>query len=163
FDMFVGVRDVVVMHSVCDIIGINPISEPVFRQAAAAVVGMARSMQEAQDRWSGLAIAAAMNANTTPAGDRIRRELAASGLGRAILHANGIGGRAMEGALEEGRFSGVLDFTTTELSGHEFGGMMGSGPDRMEIAGRHALPQVLVPGCIDMLTDGRYDDVAARF
>lgn len=163
FDMFVGVRDVTVMHSVCDIVGINPISEPVFRQAAAAVVGMARAMQQTPDRWSGVAIAATMNGNTTPAVDRIRRQLGASGLELVIFHANGVGGRAMEGAVEEGRFSGVLDFTTTELSGHEFGGMMGSGPDRMEIAGRHALPQVLVPGCIDMLTDGRYDDVAARF
>src|SRR5207253_10727816 len=37
----IGNRDVMVMHSVVDILGINPISQAVFDNAAAAVVGMA--------------------------------------------------------------------------------------------------------------------------
>jgi len=94
---------------------------------------------------------------------RIRTAVAANGVELVIFHANGTGGRAMERAIVEGRFDGVLDFTTTELSGEQFGGMMSSGPDRMEVAGRHGIPQVLVPGCIDMLTDGRYDDVVLRY
>jgi uncharacterized protein (UPF0261 family) len=53
FEMFVGTRDVVVMHSVCDIIGINPISEPVFRQAAGAIVGMVNAAGGFSDGWAG--------------------------------------------------------------------------------------------------------------
>jgi uncharacterized protein (UPF0261 family) len=163
FEMFVGTRDVVVMHSVCDIIGINPISEPVFRQAAGAIVGMVNAAGGFPDGWAGKYVAATMNGNTTEAVSRIRTAVAANGVELVIFHANGTGGRAMERAIVEGRFDGVLDFTTTELSGEQFGGMMSSGPDRMEVAGRHGIPQVLVPGCIDMLTDGRYDDVVRRY
>jgi uncharacterized protein (UPF0261 family) len=104
-----------------------------------------------------------MNGNTTEAVNRIRRLLHPLGVELVVFHANGAGGRAMERAVQDGYFDAVLDFTTTELSGYEFGGMMSSGPDRMEVAGRAGLPQVLVPGCIDMLTDGRYDDVVVRY
>jgi uncharacterized protein (UPF0261 family) len=161
--MFVGTRDVVVMHSVCDIIGINPVSEPVFRQAAGAIVGMVGAASRSSDGWSGRYLAATMNGNTTEAVSRIRSVMSRSGVELVIFHANGTGGRAMERAIGDGRFDGVLDFTTTELSGEKFGGMMGSGPDRMEVAGRRGIPQVLVPGCIDMLTDGRFEDVSLRY
>src|SRR5215212_5651729 len=40
FGMFMGTRDVLVMHSVIDILGINPISTTIFDNAAAAVWGM---------------------------------------------------------------------------------------------------------------------------
>ena len=42
FGPFVGESDVIVMHSVVDILGLNPIARAVFDNAAAAVVGMAR-------------------------------------------------------------------------------------------------------------------------
>src|SRR6266496_4632859 len=40
FGMFMGTRDVLVMHSIIDILGINPISTTVFDNAAAAIWGM---------------------------------------------------------------------------------------------------------------------------
>src|SRR5262245_24083237 len=40
FGPFVGTRDVLVMHSIIDILGINPISTTVFDNAAAAIWGM---------------------------------------------------------------------------------------------------------------------------
>jgi uncharacterized protein (UPF0261 family) len=40
FGMFMGTRDVLVMHSVIDILGLNPISTTIFDNAAAAVWGM---------------------------------------------------------------------------------------------------------------------------
>src|SRR6266496_3155569 len=40
FGPFMGTRDVLVMHSVIDILGLNPISTTIFDNAAAAVWGM---------------------------------------------------------------------------------------------------------------------------
>ncbi len=40
FGMFMGTRDVMVMHSVIDILGLNPISVTIFDNAAAAIWGM---------------------------------------------------------------------------------------------------------------------------
>src|SRR6476659_6698939 len=42
FATFVGIRDVMVMHSIVDILGLNPISRTIFESAAAAVAGMAK-------------------------------------------------------------------------------------------------------------------------
>ncbi len=42
FGPFVGTRDVMVMHSIVDILGLNPISRTVFESAAAAIAGMAK-------------------------------------------------------------------------------------------------------------------------
>ena len=63
-------------------------------------------------------------------------------------------------------FDAVLDFTTTESSFQELGGLNGQrapGPTRMEAAGRMAVPQVLVPGCIDFITTGRYEHAEREF
>ena len=59
-------------------------------------------------------------------------------------------------------FDAVLDFTTTELCFPELGGLMDAGPTRMEAAGRRGCP-VLVPGCIDFITTGRYEDAEREF
>jgi uncharacterized protein (UPF0261 family) len=42
FAPFVGTKDVMVMHSVVDILGLNAVSRPVFMNAAAAIAGMAK-------------------------------------------------------------------------------------------------------------------------
>jgi uncharacterized protein (UPF0261 family) len=57
----------------------------------------------------------------------------------------------------------VLDFTTTELASTEVGGLMDAGPERMEVAGKVGVPQVLVPGCLDLITVGPFEEAAARF
>ena len=43
FAPFVGTKDVLVMHSVVDILGLNPMARSVYDNAAAAIAGMARS------------------------------------------------------------------------------------------------------------------------
>ncbi|HZY41532.1 MAG TPA: Tm-1-like ATP-binding domain-containing protein, partial [Anaerolineae bacterium] len=43
FGTFMGTRDIFVLHSVIDIAGLNPISQTVFDNAAAAAVGMAQA------------------------------------------------------------------------------------------------------------------------
>lgn len=43
FGPFVGIRDVMVMHSIVDILGLNPISTTIFDSAAAAISGMAKA------------------------------------------------------------------------------------------------------------------------
>jgi uncharacterized protein (UPF0261 family) len=99
-----------------------------------------------------------MNGNTTPALMYAKQQLALRGIELVTFHANGTGGRAMEQLAEQGLFQGVLDYTTTELAGEVVGGLMSAGPMRMEVAGRLGLPQVLVPGCLDLITTGRYDE-----
>jgi uncharacterized protein (UPF0261 family) len=161
FSAFVGSADTAVMHSVADIMGINDVTEPVFVEAAGFVAGAVQARRRVttnSGRPHRYLVAASMNGNTTPALMHAKQKLAVRGVELVTFHANGTGGRAMEQLAEQGLFQGVLDYTTTELAGDVVGGLMSAGPMRMEVAGRLGLPQVLVPGCIDLITTGRYDE-----
>lgn len=61
------------------------------------------------------------------------------------FHATGAGGLAMERLVREGHFVGVLDITTTELPDELTGGVLTSGPHRLEAAAsRCDIPQTAV-------------------
>ncbi|ODU07430.1 MAG: hypothetical protein ABS81_01380 [Pseudonocardia sp. SCN 72-86] len=165
FEAYVGIKDVAVLHSVADIIGVNSVTSEVYRSAAGYIVGAARHVAaEApsvdRDRPT---IAVSMNGNTTPALMRGRERLEAAGYSFVAFHANGVGGRALEDAVAAGKVDLVLDYTTTELAGHLVGGLMDPGPERMETAGRKGLRQVLVPGCLDFITCGRMEETQREF
>jgi uncharacterized protein (UPF0261 family) len=162
FGPFVGTRDVTVMHSVVDILGLNSVSIPVFENAAAAVSGMAhanarRRSAPAPPRPN--QIAATMLGNTTRPLMQIKDRLAERRLDLVIFHANGTGGRAMEELVAQRQFAGVLDYTVSEIIGEIAGGFHRGGPDRMTAAGRAGLPQIVVPGCVDFIVFGPRHDV----
>jgi uncharacterized protein (UPF0261 family) len=138
-----------VVHSVVDILGINPISRAVFDNVAAALAGMAthRAPMRLDDGQRRVAIT--MLGNTTKAVMLIRDRLAADDIEAVIFHSNGVGGPAMEELAADGLFAGVIDFTTDELTDELVGGFHAAGPDRLRVIGRLDLPQVVVPGCID--------------
>jgi uncharacterized protein (UPF0261 family) len=166
FAAFVGTADTAVMHSVADIMGINDVTEPVFVEAAGFVAGAVharRRLTRRDGRAHGYLVAASMNGNTTPALMYAKQELAARGVELVTFHANGTGGRAMEQLAERHLFRAVVDYTTTELAGEAVGGLMSAGPTRMEVAGRLGIPQVLVPGCLDLITTGRYEETVASW
>lgn len=168
FDTYVGIRDVAVMHSVADIIGVNTITAPVYRSAAGYIYGAALAYVtekpvRADSSDDSLTVAVSMNGNTTPALMRARTRLESHGIQFVAFHANGTGGRALEDAVQSGRVDAVLDYTTTELGFNIIGGLMNPGPDRMESAAKAGLPQVLVPGCADFITTGPAEQAHREF
>jgi uncharacterized protein (UPF0261 family) len=156
FGPFMGTRDVLVMHSVIDILGINPISTTVFDNAAAAVWGMLcapRSAALPTGAERGRYVAVTMLGNTTRAVMVVKDLLAARGYEAVIFHSNGVGGPAMEEHVSAGMFCGVIDYTTNELADPLLGGFHAA-PQRLERAGELGLPQVVVPGCVDFACFG---------
>jgi uncharacterized protein (UPF0261 family) len=69
----------------------------------------------------------------------------------------------MESLTADGFFDGVLDITTTEWADELCGGVLSAGPDRLSAAARAGVPQVVVPGCIDMCNFGPRATVPERF
>ena len=166
FGPFMGTRDTLVMHSIVDILGLNPISCAVYDNAAAAIVGMAQAYAAAgsqSPRKLRPAVAATMLGNTTKPLLRIRPELEAKGYDFVIFHANGVGGPAMEDLLRQGYFDGLLDFTLSEVAGHIAGGFHDGGPDRMRAAAEYGTPQVIVPGCLDFVVFGNREEVPDKY
>lgn len=151
FDPLVGTRDIMVIHSVVDILGLNPIACTIFDNAAAAVQGMLAHGHHLPPPQEGEKyVAMTMLGNTTKAVMAAKEVLADHGYEAVIFHSNGVGGPAMEELAEEANlFVGVIDFTTNEIYDPLVGGIHDGGPDRLKVIGRLGLPQVVVPGCID--------------
>lgn len=164
FGPFVGTRDVMVMHSVVDILGLNPISRTVFDSAAAAVAGMAKAYAQVHASASHRkAIAATMLGNTTKPLMRIRPHVEALDMDFVIFHANGVGGVAMEELIAQRHFTAVLDYTLSEVAGQIAGGFHVGGAGRMDAAAQSGVPQVVVPGCLDFIVFGAKHEVPDQF
>jgi uncharacterized protein (UPF0261 family) len=163
FAPFMGSSDLLVMHSVVDILGLNPISRAVFDNAAAAIVGMARAAGRPVKDFGGRSVGVTMLGQTTPGVMRMRELLEERGHDTVIFHANGVGGPAMERLIEDGALAGVIDYTLSELANSMFDGVHATGPERLTVAGTHGLPQVVVPGCVDFFNQGAPDTVPERY
>jgi uncharacterized protein (UPF0261 family) len=161
FAPFVGTRDVLVMHSVVDILGLSPIARGVFDNAAAAIAGMAKSYAAPKRATeSRPQIAATMLGNTTQPLMRIREQLDDRGIDLVLFHANGVGGTAMEEAID--RFEAILDYTLSEIAAEVAGGFHQPPRPRMEVAARAGVPQVIVPSCVDFIIFGPRSEVPDR-
>ena len=134
-----------VVHSVVDILGLNPIACTVFDNVAAALKGMVEHGSQLSAP-EGRYVAITMLGNTTTAVMAAKEELENHGYEAVIFHSNGVGGPAMEELAAQGQFVGVIDYTTNEVYDPLVGGIHDGGPKRLEVTGQLGLPQVVVPG-----------------
>lgn len=150
FGPLVGTSDMLVMHTVIDILGLNNISRTVFDNAVAAMAGLIKYGHplESPSEHSKY-VALTMLGNTTTAVMELQKTLAINGYESIIFHANGVGGPAMEQLAEAGQFVGVIDFTPSEIVGAIVGGIHNAGPRRMKRVGALGIPQILVPACVE--------------
>lgn len=158
----IGHKDITLMPSIVDVAGINRISRVLMSQAASAITAMANTpVVRAKDVKGSIAIS--MFGNTTACADACTRLLESRGYEVLSFHANGVGGRAMEALIYEGCFDAVLDLTTTELADDLCSGVCTAGPDRLKAAGVMGIPQVVVPGCLDMVNFSQSDTVPEKY
>lgn len=150
FDPLVGTSDMMLMHTVVDILGLNQIAKTVFDNAAAAMVGMVKlKTSPTPSGDSGNDVAITMLGNTTTSTMAMREVLEDAGYQGVVFHANGIGGPAMEELIQRDQFVGVVDLTISELVGNVMGGVHVGGDERLRSAARLGVPQVVVPGCAE--------------
>jgi len=146
---YVGIKDITMMFSVSDILGVNPLLRQVLSNAAAAAVGMGavpRTGLTERDR----PVVAITNLGVLTAGTMHAMErLEAAGFESIVFHAVGSGGRAMEQLMREGVIDAVFDYALGDLSDAELGGLRASDKDRLTVAAELGLPQVVVPGGTD--------------
>jgi uncharacterized protein (UPF0261 family) len=162
FGDFTGVSDIMISNSVVDVAGSNSIGEMIYRNAAAAVCGMARAGvlalgKDAKTRRP--VVAVTILGNTQQAFDHLRATLEPA-YEVIPFHANGIGGATMERLVAEGKVDVVVDLTTNEVSNELRGGVMASQTERrLRVAGPLGVPQVLIPGCVDFFQAGPVDQL----
>jgi uncharacterized protein (UPF0261 family) len=160
---FVGDKDILMMNSIVDILGINRISRPILTNAARAVAGMVSLPPAPPEGADKPLVAVTMFGVTTKCVMRAKEQLETAGYEVLVFHATGNGGQAMETLISEGLIAGVLDLTTTELADELCGGFLTAGPERLTAAGKAGIPQVVSVGAIDMVNFYAPDSVPAKY
>ena len=130
--------------------GLNSICKSSLSQAAGAVLGAARAVQkpDANKPMIGMTSFGKTVLNYMVA---LKPALEQQGFETAVFHATGMGGRAFEDLAAKGRFACVLDLATQEVGNHLFGSQITAGADRLTGAGAHGVPQIVAPGCCDLV------------
>ena len=148
---YVGIKDIVMMPSVGDILGLNPLLRRILSNAAGAAYGMALAYDGAiAAARSDKPMIAITNLGVLTQGTmRAIREFEARGFETIVFHAVGSGGRAMEQMIREGLVAGVFDYALGDICDAVLGGMRACDQDRLTVACAHGVPQVVVPGGID--------------
>jgi uncharacterized protein (UPF0261 family) len=142
--------------------GLNAVCKASLSQAAGAVLGAARAVEPP--------VLTRPLVGMTSFGKTVLRymvdlkpALAARGYDLAVFHATGMGGRAFEALASTGTFACVMDFAPQEVGNHLFGSAISAGPDRMTGAGRAGVPQMVAPGCYDLVDLVGWQPRPARF
>ena len=144
----VGTKDIVMVHSVADLLGVNSISGLILDKAAAAICGMVQSQWKPSEERKRIALP--FFGFITPGAEATRQALESMGYEVIAFHANGTGGMAMEELAEEGYFHGILDLATHELADDLLNGYCGGiGPQRFQPVPGRSIPRLIVPGGLD--------------
>ncbi|MEM8811737.1 MAG: ABC transporter permease [Pseudomonadota bacterium] len=164
---YVGPSDMMMMHSVADVQGLNTITRQVLGNGANAVVGMVRAQREANavpaSRTPDLpAIGLTMFGVTTPCVQQATEALKQD-FDCLVFHATGIGGQSMEKLIDSGMISGVLDITTTEICDKLVGGIFPATDDRFGAVIRTRMPFVGSCGALDMVNFAAPDTIPDQF
>jgi len=159
---WVDIKDLTMMFSVTDIMGLNPVTRKILANAAGAVCGMA-DVEVTLERGDRPLIAITTVGITTQGAMAAKRVLEAAGYETIVFHAIGPGGRAMEQMMKEGIVGAVLDYSTIEVSNEMFHALLAGGAERLTTAGKLGIPQVLCPGAIEVLVFNEPETVPARY
>jgi uncharacterized protein (UPF0261 family) len=147
---FVDIKDITMMFSVGDILGLNPVMCKIFSNAAGAACGMANSKVKIESRTGDKPLIGMTNIGLATRGTIKALELfKQKGYDVIVFHAVGSGGRAMEQMMKEGIIGAVLDYAMVEIPNEIYHGLNAGGPDRMKTAGQLGLPQVICPAGVE--------------
>jgi uncharacterized protein (UPF0261 family) len=167
---YVGPADIMMLHSVADVQGLNAITREVLANGAEAMVGMIKARAETRRR-AGMVPGAApdrppigltMFGVTTPCVQQVTAALEDQ-FDCLVFHATGIGGRAMEKLVDSGMLQGVIDLTTTEVCDLLMGGVFPATEDRFGAVIRARMPYVGSCGALDMVNFGAPETVPERY
>ena len=149
---YFSVRDITVMHSVVDTVGLNPLVRSLMVNGAGAICGMVDNFKPPErEKKPSVAIT---EFGFCDKGAHYVRDLLEQDYNFVSFHAQGLGDRAVEDLVGQGLFEGFVDMVPSNLGEYLLGGNRASGPDRLEAAVNQGIPYILTPCGFDMLSCG---------
>jgi len=158
----IDISDMLMMPSILDIGGLNPMLQMVLKNAAGAIAGMVQR-HEPYEPSGRPVVTFTMYGTTTPGVSATRKAVEHAGYETWVFHASGVGGRTMERMVSLGYVRGVIDMTLAEIGAHLVGGLHDAGPKRLEAAGAAGIPQLIIPGAVDTIVLPPRDQVPEKF
>jgi uncharacterized protein (UPF0261 family) len=156
---FFGVRDITVMHSVVDTVGLNPLVRRLMINGAGAICGMAEAeVPQVQEEKRSIALT---EFGFCDKGAHYVREFLEKDFNIISFHATGIGEKAAMDLVGQNLFEAFIDLVPAGFSEYLLGGNRNAGPDRLEAGVNHGKPYILTPCGFDMISCGpiqRRDD-----
>lgn len=142
--------------------GLNAICKSSLAQAAGAVLGAARAAEPAV---SGRPVVGMTSLGTSCLKyvKTLKPALEERGYEVAVFHAMGMGGMAFEQIASQNGFVCVMDFAGCELGNLMAGSVVNAGKDRHRAAGRAGIPQIVAPGCMDLIDFAGWQDIPEQF
>jgi uncharacterized protein (UPF0261 family) len=156
---FFGVRDITVMHSVVDTVGLNPLVRNLMINGAGAVCGMVESYEPRLKE--GRPAIALTEFGFAEKGAHYVREFLEDRFDIISFHATGMGEKAAGDLVGQGLFEAFIDLVPAGFSEYLLGGNRAAGPDRLDAGCKQSKPYILSPCGFDMISCGpiqRRDD-----
>jgi uncharacterized protein (UPF0261 family) len=142
--------------------GLNSICKASLSQAAGAVLGAARAVEPpSSDRP--IVGMTSLGSSCLKYMKLLKPALEERSYEVAIFHATGMGGMAYESLARQGKFCCVMDFALPELGNLLAGSVVNGGADRMLNAGTSNTPQIVAPGCLDLIDFAGWQDIPDRY
>ncbi len=138
--------------------GLNAVCKSSLSQAAGAVLGAARAVEPPVSTRPVIGMTS-LGSSCLSYMKLLRAPLDERGFDVAVFHATGMGGMAFEALARQGYFAAVMDFALPELANLMVGSVVNSGPDRLRGAGDMGIPQIVAPGCADLIDFAGWQDI----
>ena len=142
--------------------GLNSVCKSSLSQAAGAVLGAARAVEPPSNARPMVGMTS-LGSSCLKYMKLLKPALEARGFEVAIFHATGMGGMAYESIARDGGFACVMDFALPELGNLLAGSVINGGDDRMLNAGRAGIPQIIAPGCLDLIDFAGWQEIPAQY
>lgn len=142
--------------------GLNSVCKSSLSQAAGAVLGAARAVEPPSNDKPVVGMTS-LGSSCLKYMKLLKPALEERGFEVAIFHATGMGGMAYESIARDGGFACVMDFALPELGNLLAGSVINGGDDRMLNAGAAGIPQIIAPGCIDLIDFAGWQEIPAQY
>ena len=142
--------------------GLNSICKSSLSQAAGAVLGAAEAVEKPHADRPVIGMMS-LGSSCLKYMKLLRDPLHDRGFEVAVFHATGMGGMAFEALARQGYFAAVMDFALPELGNLMVGSVANAGPDRLTNAGVRGIPQLVAPGCSDLIDFAGWQDIPEAY
>lgn len=159
---YVWTKDIMMLHSVADISGLNTITRSVLSNGASAVAGMAKNYKQSTEDQKPVIMISTL-ATVESCSKMILTEMEKIGYEVIIFHTSGTGGAAMDELVLEKNVAAVVDLSIIEVTDYIYHGLFAATPDRCHAALKKGIPVFFAPGNLDFMVGGPLESAKQQF